>query len=302
MVMSDNFGSSIGVLVKQFAFLLVGFAATIITAILITCFTPNLLKNVALPFYIISLGLLVLTFVPGFRQEINGATRWINLFGISVQPSEIIKMTLIVYISLFVTKHEEVLDEDSAEGKLTFYKLIVLIALAIGLILISNFSTALFITIITFIMFLFAGIRLKRMLPLVGIMSGLGVIMFILIMTCPAPAVSMLPRLPTWQTRVISFMPSLGKYASGYNEQTDYVPADNHQVTQAKKAIAEGGFWGKGPGNSTQRYKLSQAYCDFIYAIIVEEYGWIGAIVVLLLYVIFFTRVLQYLKMVKWWI
>ena len=92
------------------------------------------------------------------------------------------------------------------------------------------------------------------------------------------------PRGETWQKRVVSFVPSLAPYASGYNPETEYAPIDNYQVTQAKIAIAEGGVLGKMPGNSTQRYKLSQAYCDFIYAIIIEEMGWASAIIVLLAY------------------
>jgi cell division protein FtsW len=102
---------------------------------------------------------------------------------------------------------------------------------------------------------------------------------------------SIFKRGHTWQNRIVSFIPSLAPHASEYDATKDIVKIiDNHQVTQAKIAIAEGGIIGKLPGNSNQKYRLSQAYCDFIYAIIIEDYGLFGGIIIILLYLVILYR------------
>lgn len=291
LVTTGGFGGSMFLLMKQFGMLLIGAVITVAVALITVYATPGLLKGKMFFVYLFALILLVLTFVPGFRIEINGAARWINFFGLTIQPSEFAKLALILYLSEFLTKDSprNFLQEDSSDAKIFMIKVIVIVGLVMLLIVFSNFSTALFIAFIAFVMLVLARIKIKKMLVLMGIVGALGGVMFVLILTCPEPAAKVFPRLHTWHTRVVSFLPVLE--GDDVASDTKVTSVDNYQVTQAKKAIKNGGIVGQGPGRSLQRHKLSQAYCDFIYAIIIEEYGWVGAVTVILLYMALLVRV-----------
>lgn len=291
LVTTGGFEGSVFLLIKQFGMLLVGTIITVSVALTTVYGTPGLFKGKMVFVYIIALILLLLTFIPGFRIEINGAARWINFFGLTIQPSEFAKLALILYLSEFLTKDSprNYLQEDSSDAKIFIGKVILIVGLVMLLIVFSNFSTALFIAFIAFVMLVLARIKFKKMLVLLSIVGALGAVMFILILTCPEPASKVFPRLHTWHTRIVSYLPSLEDEA--VSADTKVTSVDNYQVTQAKKAIKNGGLLGQGPGRSLQRHKLSQAYCDFIYAIIIEEYGWVGAILVILLYLTLLVRV-----------
>ena len=235
---------------------------------------------------ILGIVFLSLTFSSTFAVETNNANRWIQFPGIGLrfQPSEFVKLALLIYIAKKLSIHQKELDNT----RKVLYPIMIVTLIISGMVLISNFSTAFFIILTTFVMLFFGRIPWKQIFALLGVGAFAGILMMGIIVKAP----NVFKRGDTWQKRIISFMPSLAPHASGYDASKDFkeVMVDNHQVTQAKIAIAEGGIFGKAPGNSSQKYKLSQAYCDFIYAIIIEDYGLIGGFLVMGLYLILLYR------------
>lgn len=235
---------------------------------------------------ILSAVFLMLTFSSTFAVETNNANRWIQFPGIGLrfQPSEFAKIALLIFIAKVLSIHQK----DLGNVKKVLYPILI-VTLAISvMVLISNFSTAFFILFTTVVMLFFGRIPWKQMFALAGVGAFVGIFMLGIILKAP----DIFPRGGTWQKRIVSFMPSLASQAKGYDASKEIkeVMVDNHQVIQAKIAIAEGGIIGKAPGNSSQKYKLSQAYCDFIYAIIIEDYGLLGGFIVMGLYLILMYR------------
>jgi cell division protein FtsW len=216
---------------------------------------------------IIAIPLLVVTLF--FGEDINRASRWLEipLLGMSFQPSDFAKLALIMYVAR-VLSHEQ----DNIED---FYKAFLPIIIPVGivclLILPENLSTSL-ILFATCVILMFTGrIRTRYLviLFLVGIIA-LGSYVTVVMLT------EREGRVGTWEKRIENF----------FDKDTE-----DYQVEQAKIAIASGGLFGKFPGNSTQRNFLPHPYSDFIYAVIIEEYGLLlGGIPILLLYLILLYR------------
>ena len=253
--------------------------------------------KIALLLMIPSLALLLYTLV--FGRNINDASRSINLGGFSFQPSEMAKIILITYLSRQIIM---------MEGSVYLFKdflvkLAAPILLTAALIFSENLSTAV-ILIAVCMVFLFIGrVKFLHILALVGLcIVGMGAYLGF-----DAAKTSILNnrelkeavakgetidnykvrqnRIQTWSNR----LKSMGED----KEKVDPFDDKHLQRTYADIAVASSSVFGKGPGKSEQRNFLPHPYSDFIYAIIVEEYGLIGGIVVLLLYVILFTRVLR---------
>lgn len=200
----------------------------------------------------------------------NDATRWLSLPGIGVefQTSDIAKFALIVYISRILSLSQE--NEESLT--LAFKRIIIPVGIICGLILPSNFSTS-FLLFFTSLVLMFIGrIPAKKLFSSVGIL--IGIMVFLVMLAFLAPNVG---RLGTWKNRIESFWNDKG--------------GDDYQANLAKTAIATSGLVGKGPGNSSVRYSLPQAYSDFIFAIILEEWGSLVGILVLSSYLFLLYRV-----------
>ncbi|MBN2746205.1 MAG: FtsW/RodA/SpoVE family cell cycle protein [Bacteroidales bacterium] len=216
----------------------------------------------------ISIPLLLLTLITG--TNLNEASRWLTLpvINISFQTSDLAKLALIMYVArLLAKKQEEIKDLKQA-----FVPIMVPIILTTGLILPANFSTAAVLFATSLVLLFIGRINFKYIIGIIGI----GVIGFLLLLMIAKVNPNILPRLDTWVARFESF--------------SDKDSEGNYQADQAKIAIATGNFFGKMPGNSVQRNFLPHPYSDFIFAIIVEEYGLIGASIILMLYLIFFYR------------
>lgn len=276
------------VLLKQFVLLIIGLGITVLVSNFVVRFKPGILQKFSFFLYGMAIVLLAMTFSNAFSSEINGANRWVNIFGFSIQPSEFAKMVLIITIARIIANHENELENKNK----VLFPILILSGIVILIVLYSNFSTAVFIGFIMLFMLFLGRLPFKQIFAVLGVVATLGVIMGLVIIKKP----EIFPRGLTWQKRIVSFVPSIAPYASGYNAETDYAPIDNYQVTQAKIAIANGGLTGKMPGNSDQRNKLSQAYCDFIYAIIIEETGILGAILIVFLFLILAFRALAITK------
>lgn len=222
--------------------------------------------------YWISVPLLILTLVLG--STINDASRWLTIPGlpISFQTSDLAKLALILYVSRKIGKNQE----NIKDFKTGFLPVAIPVVVICGLILPANFSTAAML-FATCILIMFIGrVSLKHIGLLIGTaVAGFG---FLILLSFVAP--KLLPRLETWKNRIENF----GKPSE----------EDRTQVDFAKMAIADGGIFGTGPGNNLNKYRLPQGYSDFIYAMIIGEYGSvIGGIGVLLLYLILLYRALR---------
>ncbi len=214
-------------------------------------------------------------------SSVNNADRWLTIFGISFQPSELAKLCLIGSVAFLLSKYK-----NTVSGK-NFYWILGAMGITCGIILIDNFSTAFILGVVVFLMMFIGQVPLKKLGMLVGSLALLAVLFFAGLALLPDKVKhDTLPRLETWENRMQNFfVKDTGEKASDF-EITD----DNFQKSHAKIAIARGGIFGVMPGNSQERDWLPQAYSDFIFAIIIEELGLVGGITVLFLYVILFIR------------
>ena len=245
-------------------------------------------SRIATILFMLSIPLLIYTLF--FGAKINEGSRWIRLpiINLTIQTSDLAKLALFMYISRMLSKKQAVI-KDFKKG---FLPVIIPVFIICGLIMPANLSNAL-LTGATSLLLMFIGrVSFKHILLTIGVaLIPVVIIISVAIATHqkgvpvdkPAVAEKMkgFGRFGTWVSRVQDFM-----YA---NEKE--VP---YQVQQAKIAIANGGiFFGLGPGNSRQRNFLPQAYNDFIYAVIIEEYGLIGAAFIIFIYLVFLFRCIR---------
>jgi len=218
------------------------------------------LSNVLL---LITIPLLIYTISQG--SETNTAARWIFIFGTSFQPSDLAKLTLMIYLAKLLTQRQDVI-KDFTEG---FLPALFWVTVICGLIAPSDLSTAILMFLASIMVMFIAGVDVKYigLLMLVAVM-GLGILL------------STAKRSDTWQSRWTDYVHRI--------VDSEYSP--NVQTTQANIAIATSGLLGKGVGKSGQRNYLPEAHADYIYAIIIEEYGLIGGIFIILLYLLLLFR------------
>ena len=239
-------------------------------------------SRVASILFIISIPLLIYTLK--FGSSINEANRWIKLpvINLTFQTSDLAKLALFMYMSRLLSKRQNII-KDFKKG---FLPLIIPIAIICILIAPANLSTALLIGGIGLMLMFIGRVSIKHIMLVIG-MALIPLILLITVATSyydtqqhvskELPSVLSFGRMPTWVKRVQTFI-----YAD--KEEASY------QIQQAKIAIASGGIFGKGPGKSEQRNFLPHPYSDFIYAIIIEEYGLVGGVVILLIYLLFLFR------------
>jgi cell division protein FtsW len=203
--------------------------------------------------------LLVITLLQGKEAAINETQRWITIFGQSFQPSDFAKFALMVYLARVLAQKQEIIKDFYR----TFLPTLAPVFVICGLIAPFNLSTAVLIFFTSIVLMYVAGVKLRFLGGLMAI--GLAGLM-ILFLTAE--------RASTWNSRWDDFR----------NRFTNEQYQANYQTVQANIAIATGGLTGLGVGKSVQRNFLPHPYSDFVYAIIVEEYGLVGGLVVLLLY------------------
>ncbi len=215
----------------------------------------------------------LLLFTLAFGTNLNDASRWINIpvINLSFQTSDLAKIALIMYLARMLSKKEK----NIKDFKTGFIPLIVPILLTVLLIFPANFSTAAILFTTSIILLFIGNINMKYIMGLVA----LGVAMVLLAWLISTTYPNLLPRIETWKSRIENF--------------TNKDSGSNYQADQSKIAIATGGLFGKLPGNSLQRNFLPHPYSDFIYAIIIEEYGLIGGFMVLIAYLTLLYRAIQ---------
>ena len=215
----------------------------------------------------LSIPLLILTLVAG--TNINEATRWLQIpgTGLTIQPSDFAKIALVMYVAKILSINQN----NIKDFRGVFGKISMAIIGTCVLILPANFSTAAIVFATAFSL-MFVGripVRYLALLVFTGVFA-------LSIFVGGALLLNKEGRISTWKNRIEAYMDGEG---------------DNYQADQAKVAIVQGGMFGKGPGNSTQRNLLPHPYSDFIYAIIIEEYGsLIGGVLMVALYLWLFFR------------
>jgi cell division protein FtsW len=225
---------------------------------------------------IVAAGLLVLTFVFGAR--VNEATRWLVIpgTGFRLQTSDVAKVALVMYLARTLAKYQDELDNFMLVTKY----FMIPVGIICALIMPENLSTAMMIFGISMIIMFIGRVPFRFLLAYVG-MAVVGVLLFALVLTM----VSKDNRVEVWKNRI-------EHYFSGEPDADG-----NYQANQAKIAISTGGLFGKAPGRSTQRNMLPQSNSDFIFAIIIEEYGlFLGAIPLILAYMILLFRGITIVK------
>jgi cell division protein FtsW len=266
-------GSTLGYLVKHMVLLIMGFAIIYgVHKIPYRYFSGA--SVLMLPIVII---LLVFTLAQGTTIGGANASRWIRIpfVGIGFQTSTLAGLVLMVYVARYLARNKE----KEIKFKESLLQLWLPVSLVLILILPANFSTtAIIFTMILVVVFI-GGYPLKY----IGFILGAGILAltFFILVTKAFPD-AMPNRVQTWQNRIESFSSEEGKEA--------------YQVEKAKIAIATGGPLGVGPGKSVQKNFLPQSSSDFIYAIIVEEFGLFGAISIVLVYFLLLFRIFVVLK------
>ncbi len=242
----------------------IGWIALGAVAAFFASWTPlGLLKKAVPAILLVSLVLLVLTFIPYIGRPVLGARRWIFFFGQSFQPSELAKVTLLLYLATIFSKKEMKIDNPVN----TILPPLIIVSLFVGLILLQNdFSTALFIFFIALLIFYIARVRLIYFIPLGSIVVPLGIVLLF--------AKEHRVR------RLLSFIdPARDPGGAGF------------QVMQARAALTDGGFWGRGLGMGTKKFgALPEAHSDFIFAVVGEEMGFLGLLLIIVLFVLLAYR------------
>lgn len=247
--------------------LLHGFVPGIVFLIFLSLINYQKWKKLILPLFIISVILLVSVFIPGIGVEYGGAKSWINLGPINFQPSELVKLTFLLYLSIWLAKREKKEIRDLSSGLLPFLFIVGVISLLMAIQ--PDIGTLIIILATSLIVYFASGARFTHLLGIAAIGSGL---LFLLIKISPYRT-----------ARLMTFIyPELDPQGVGYH------------INQAFLAIGSGGLLGRGFGHSRQKFQyLPEVSGDSIFAIICEELGYLFAILLIVLFVLLFLRILK---------
>ena len=269
---SSNFGNGfiLSNLIKHVAIVLIG----IVIMYSIHLIPYKYFKGLSLIFLPFIIAILLFTSLQGNLIDGANASRWIKLpiIGLSFQPSSMATVILMVYVSFYLSKNYN----KNINFSKTIFPLWIPIILVVFLILPSNFSAAAMIFLMIITLIFIGGYPFKYLLGI----GFSGIILFSLFFLTVKNYPDLMPnRIDTWVSRIENF-------TSSENSE------NNYQILRAKSAIATGMVFGVGAGKSSMKNILPQSTSDFIYAIITEEYGTIGAISILLLYLLLLFRII----------
>ncbi len=243
---------------KQLMWACLGTVAMFVTA----NYDYKKLKNWAFPALVLSIVLLLLVLVPGIGRKINDARRWIYLGPINFQPSEVAKITTIVFFSYSLSKNYK---ELSNFGVFLMYIGIIGVIAAI-IMMEPHFSCTMLIAATACVLLLVAGAKIKH---------------FLILGCCAVPAIVLLIiKAPYRLARVTTFL-----------DPFKDIQDDGWQIVQSLYAIGSGGIFGAGLGQSRQKFTyMSEPQNDFIFAILAEEFGLLGAILVVIMFIFLIVR------------
>ena len=297
--LSFKTGNYLGPVLKHCALLAVGLVV-MVCVMNIKCRYFKLVTPIAL-----LLSFLMLIIVLCVGESTNGSQRWLDFLGIQFQPSEIAKGALILATAQILSA----MQTPTGADKRAFKYILVVCALIIPLIMVENLSTAALLCIVVFLMMFIGKVPKAQLGKLLGTVFLLLAVVVTMVMAFghdkekeareatgqlvvqqveekdESVVEKVFHRFDTWKARIDNFL------SDEYVAPEDYdINGRDAQTGHANIAIASSNFIGKGPGNSVERDFLSQAFSDFIYAIIIEELGFVGAVVVCMLYIILLFR------------
>lgn len=271
-------------LFKQFAFIMLG--------LLVIYFAHRInytiYSRVALILFLVSIPLLIYTLLFGIK--LNAGSRWIMLpiINMTIQTSDLAKLALFMYLSRQLSRKQAVI-KDFKKG---FLPIIVPVGIICLLIAPANLSTAILIAGTSFVLMFIGRINTKHILITIGIALIPAILLISIAVSTydtqkgeqkKLPSILAAGRIPTWIGRIQTFV---------YSKKEDNNDK-MYQINQAKIAISNGGWLGRGPGRSEARNFLPHSYSDFIYAIIIEEYGIFGAAFMCSIYLLFLYRCIR---------
>ncbi len=264
----ERTGDSAYFLKRHFLFLLIGLAFSF----LILLYDYRKLAKYAKSLMFLSLGLLVLVLVPGLGKEVAGARRWFRLLGVGFQPSELVGFVLIIYLADFLTRKKK----DIINFRQGVLPGLAVLGCAVGLLLLQpDLGTAILFVLVGLLLFFVSGMRVEQLFGLI---------------TLSIPAVYILIfSVPYRKKRILAFLnPWLDPRGSGF------------QIIQAQIALGSGGILGLGLGQSRQKlFFLPAAHTDFIFSIISEELGLLGAATVIILFGLLLLTCIQITTKIK---
>ena len=262
-------GQTFTYFIKHFVHLFLGFS--IIYAI--HKIPYRYFKGLSMVMFPVVLILLLVTLLQGTTIDGANASRWIRVpfVGFTFQPSTLAALVLMVFVARYLSK----IFEENISFKSSIIPLWLPVFVVLIMILPANFSTTAIIFTMILVLAFLGGYPLRYLAAIVG--SGLLVLVFFVLIAKAFPD-SMPNRVDTWTSRIVNFM-------------DDRDSEEDYQIEKAKIAIATGSVYGLGPGKSVQKNFLPQSSSDFIFAIIIEEYGLIGGLFLLVLYLLLLFRI-----------
>lgn len=259
MLATEKYGDSYYFLKKEFLFVVVGFALMAL-AIKIPY---KFYRKFTYPILGLSVAALVLTFVPGIRAEISGAARWIRVGSFTIQPSEFVKLSIIIFLAYSLAKKAKKIKTFTVG----YLSNLIVVGAAVFLVLAGrDFGSAMLIALISGILLFIAGVRYTYLFA--SLLASLPVVY--------VAVASVEYR----RRRIMAFLdPWADRYGSGF------------QMIQSFVAFSQGGITGQGLGEGRQKlFYLPEAHTDFIASVLGEELGLIGVVTVILLFAIFAWR------------
>lgn len=222
--------------------------------------------------YFLCIPLLVYTLFNGVN--INDSSRWISIGGRTIQTSDIAKLGVVMYLCRQLIKYKDFL----SDFKVVSYRMLGPLLVTCALIFPANLSTAAMLFVVGMLLFYLGGVKLKFII--IYCSSILAVVSILILLALSVPQFQdSFPRAQTWVNRIQNF-----------SEDKSVISDEYYQVAHAKIALVNGGLTGLGPGKSIQRNVLPHPYSDYVYSIIIEEYGLLGGFFVMALYLIIFLR------------
>jgi len=252
-------------LIKHLIFIIGGLVLTTV------CYQMHYTRFLRISPLLLLLSIPLLIYTIAFGTDVNQARRWIELpfIEMTFQTSDFAKLALIIYVARAISSKQEYI-KDFKSG---FLPIVMPIIIICGLIAPADLSTAMLLFMTCLLMMIMGRVALRDISWL--LLMGVATFGFLIALGTQYPDMI---RVSTWVSRMNEFL-----------DNTD----GGYQIQQAKIAIADGGLFGLGPGNSIQRNFLPAPYSDFIFAIIIEEYGLIGAFTVISMYVLLFFRIVR---------
>lgn len=256
------------VVIRQLTHIGLGIGAFALTAYL----SLDFWRKIQLPLILVALLSSLALLLPGLALEINGATRWVDLGFISFQPAEIIKFALIIYMASFLSQRKRFRQLD--DNRQTLIPVLIISSVVAILVAFLQRDLGTMVTIIGIIIMVFyvSGAKFRQVLAYTGVISAAGVLTTLMF--------------PHRMARVLTF----------FNGGQDIEGAGYH-INQALIAIGSGGLFGRGLGQSVQAFGyLPEAINDSIFAIVAEEFGFVGSLIVLVLFGVLFVKMIRIMQ------